>query len=366
MRIAYGCYWNAYVDDGVSAKITLQERHWREHGHETRIFCLTPRSEGDKPPVVRGELFPFEGGRERVAETRALTRAIANYAPDLVYLRYDIFIPPPARLLHDFTSAVEVNTDDRREYRLRGHHVRIYNALNRRLVLSAVDGLVCVTRELADRAASLGKSTAVITNGVDRAATARTAPVRSTRVRAALLVGSLNQWHGLDKVVRLAHLLPEWDFVLIGLGSDGAPAPLPANVEVHGLLTRAEYAPLLAACDVGIGPLALHRKGLEEASALKVREYLAHGLPVMIAHTDTDFADASPWFLLRLENNEQNIEAGREAIRRFGERMRGRRVAWQEVAPSISAAAKEAARLEFFERLLERSPKRRHPSAISR
>ena len=364
MRIAYACYWNAYVGDGVSRKIALQTREWSERGHEARVFCLTPRDRDSNPLVLRGELFPFSGTRERLTETRALARAVASYAPDLVYLRYDLFVPPPAKLLRRIPSAVELNTDYQREFRHRGRAARAYNVLHQRLVVSAADGLVCVTRELAERMASPGKPTAVITNGVDGPA-AHAAYDGSTRVRAAFLVGRLNPWHGLDKLERLARLLPEWDFVLIGVDPADA-APLPDNVEVHGLLSPTEYGPLLAASDVGIGSLALHRAGIDEASVLKVRDYLAHGLPAIIAHRDPDFADQSPWFLLRLENNEGNIDESLEAIRRFGEQVRGRRVSWTEVAPSISAAAKEAARLKFFEELVQHSPKRRQPSATSR
>jgi len=41
--------------------------------------------------------------------------------------------------------------------------------------------------------------------------------------------------------------------------------------------------------DVAIGALATYRKGMKETSTLKVREYLAYGLPVILDHHDPDF-----------------------------------------------------------------------------
>ena len=366
MRIAYACYWNAYVADGVTAKIALQERHWRERGHSARVFCLTPRPTTGQESALAGDLFPFAGARQRIAATRELWQAITNYAPDLVYLRYDIFVPPPLSLFRRTPSVAELNTDDRREFRLRGPRVVAYNMLNRRLVLSGTDGLVCLTHELAARQAPLGKPTAVITNGVEAVgAVSGSRSARPTRIRAAFMARHAVPWQGLDKLARLARLLPDWDFELIGVDKESLPAEPPENVQVHGLLSRDEYGPLLARSDLGIGSLALHRKGMEEANALKVREYLAYGLPTVLAYLDSDFADGTPWFLLRLANTERNVEDELEAVRTFGERVRGRRVPWDEVAPAIGAAAKEEERLAFFTEVVGRSRKRSQPSTTS-
>jgi glycosyltransferase involved in cell wall biosynthesis len=357
MRIAYVCYWNAYIEDGITAKVVAQLRRWRARGHHAALFCVTPKPRHPGSPALPATaIFPFTSQYGRAAATSALFRAVRAHSPDLLYLRYDLFLPPPVRALRRFTSVVELNTDDRIEYALRGRRVRAYNAVHRRLVLDAADGLVCVTHELADRHTSFGKPTAVIANGVelqripaerDRSAAP---PPPSARSRVVFLAGRPEPWQGIDKVLQLARAVPEWEFVVAGEGL-AAGRPLP-NVEMHGLMAREDYARLLAECDLALGTLALHRKGMDEASPLKVREYLAHGLPVVITHRDTDFHGRDPWFLLQLGNYEANVTDGIDAIRAFGERVRGRRVAREEVAPLIDVDLKEDARLGFFESLL--------------
>jgi glycosyltransferase involved in cell wall biosynthesis len=149
-------------------------------------------------------------------------------------------------------------------------------------------------------------------------------------------------WAGVDKLARLAAATPDWQFDAIGPGPDEIVDP-PPNLRLHGLMNRDAYQPLLAAADVAIGPLALHRKGLSEASALKVAEYLACGLPVVIANRETAFPEGEP-FLLRIPNTEDNVETARDAIRGFVDAWSGRRVARADIA-AIDTAVVERERL---------------------
>jgi hypothetical protein len=138
------------------------------------------------------------------------------------------------------------------------------------------------------------------------------------------------------------------------IGRDTAPF----NLHVHGRLVRDQYRPILAAADFGIGPLGLHRKGMSEATPLKVRDYLIHGLPVMIAHLDTDFPGEAPWYLLQIPNTEQAICSSIPAIEAWIESIAGRRVPRAEVLNHVGIEAKEQARVAFFEDIARR-PRRR-------
>lgn len=99
---------------------------------------------------------------------------------------------------------------------------------------------------------------------------------------------------------------------------------------------------------IAIGTLGLHRKSMNEASPLKVRHYLALGLPVISAHTDTDFNRGAP-FLLTLPNEENNVLPNLSLIDRFVEEWRGRRVTRNDIK-HLDYRYKEHARLEFFKR----------------
>ena len=97
MRIAYLCYWGARRRDGVVDKILAQVAAWRRLGHDVALFVLEPhRSTG--PSVLGDTVESFDGLVGRVAAGLRLERAIRLYAPDLVYVRYDLFLPPPIRL----------------------------------------------------------------------------------------------------------------------------------------------------------------------------------------------------------------------------------------------------------------------------
>jgi hypothetical protein len=48
---------------------------------------------------------------------------------------------------------------------------------------------------------------------------------------------------------------------------------------------------------IAIGSLGIHRNGMKQASALKVREYCSRGIPFMISNNDPDFPPAFPYCL---------------------------------------------------------------------
>src|SRR5580704_802058 len=116
MRLAYVCYWNPRGHDGVSEKIESQLALWRASKHEAELFLLSPASAGSsglRPTFVFGGLF------ERIQATRSLYAAVREYAPDLVYLRYDLFFPPPLAPIHAAPTIVEINSDAQAEVRAR-------------------------------------------------------------------------------------------------------------------------------------------------------------------------------------------------------------------------------------------------------
>lgn len=350
MRIAYYCYWDLFSADGVTAKIATQTGEWRAAGHEVELFCLSPAPSPGAVPSLTGSIFLFRGLAGRMRATARMMRSVAAFEPDVIYVRYDLFLPPPGRLLRRFASAVEVNEDDRAELLLRAWRARAYNELNRRSILASATGLVCVTHEAARVVEPFQKPTVVIANGVDLASRAVLPPATGARPRLAFLHGAAVVWQGVDKLLWMARAMPECDFVLIGMDSSTL-ADVPSNVELHGVLSRAEYEPILAGSDAAIGTLALHRKGMDESPPLKVREYLAYGLPVVIGYEDTDFIGMNPWFLLRLPNTESNVNDHIEDIKAFVSSVRGRRVPREAVADLIGSDRKEAARLAFFERM---------------
>src|SRR5215475_10768152 len=166
MRIAYVCFRDPYAPDGVVKKIGTQVAHWRAAGHDARVFCLSPELPDGRTPELDAEVFAFASMAGRVTATLQLTRAVRRWAPDVLYLRYDFYLPPPRGLVQRLTTAVEINTDDEAEWAIRSRRAALYLGPNRRVIFGGADGFVCVTHELArsPAVARMGRPTVVISN----------------------------------------------------------------------------------------------------------------------------------------------------------------------------------------------------------
>jgi len=105
-------------------------------------------------------------------------------------------------------------------------------------------------------------------------------------IEIVFVASSFKYWHGLSEVlnsileeqrkdVRL-HIVGDVDkkyFEIIKKEND-------YNVVFHGRLNKKDLEKLYSKCSLGIGSFAFHKIGLTEGATLKVREYLASGLPV--------------------------------------------------------------------------------------
>ena len=350
MRSAYLAHVNDGRRSGVLAKMGAQLAVWRDERHDARLFLYTSDDGAAARDLARDvTVGRYAGASSRLTEMTRLIRAVRAYRPDVVYLRWDLYYPPMEWLPRRPRLVVEINTDDVVEYGLgRRRHRHLYNRLTRRRVLGRAAGLVFVTGELSRAAsfAGLGGRRTVIGNGVDLGRYPEQPPARTDRP-TLVFVGSPGQpWQGVDKVLRLATRRPGWQFELVG----PTERPATSNVRWHGTVPRETAVRLMGEADVGIGTLALHRKAMEEASALKLREYLAVGLPVIYGNEDRDVDPLGSW-VLRLPNTETNVDDEIDRIDRFVTDTRGRRVPRSLVA-HLDASAKERARLAFFRELV--------------
>ena len=308
MRIAYVGRWSDDPPDGVCLKVEAQADEWMRRGHDVRLFGL--------PLVSYGSDGISLGAVARsAAATARMRRAVERFEPDVVYVRYGIFLPALRALQRRFTNLVELNARPGMERASFGGLARrALDEVGGEALIRRADGLVCVAHAIARDVERFALPTRVIANGARLdGVTVEPAHVQE-RPLAAWLGGVQVPGHGLDKLLDLARATPEWDFALIGVATDALPAPASPNVRILPRMTREDYSRILARADVGIGPLAMHRAGLDEASPLKVREYLAHGVPV--GHrVPRHRPQTDPWFLLRLPNVEENVRDGAGAPR---------------------------------------------------
>jgi hypothetical protein len=156
----------------------------------------------------------------------------------------------------------------------------------------------------------------------------------------------ISPWFGVDKVIMMAERFPDWSFDIIGIAKNDLSGRLPENITAHGYLNQTRYEEIINKADIGIGTLALHRIDMDESTPLKVREYLAYGLPTIIGYRDTDLPTKTP-YVLSLPNSENNVQDSLKLIERFVQEWSGRRIARSEIS-YLGLDLKEEKRLEFI------------------
>jgi glycosyltransferase involved in cell wall biosynthesis len=320
-------------------------------GDEVHLVAVGDRNAGSRNPadtnlhvhrVPEGDGGAFRIVRRISAEARSLVHELS---PDVVYIR-----PFPLawvfllrHLPHQGVPFVyELNTFTAAEYGSKGQQLkgRLYERFDAVSIRNAV-GIVTVTEELAAWAHGISgvrKPTLVAGNGVD-VDQVPAAPVGAREnVRNRLTVpsdtvvlamaGFASPWHGFDRAIAmLAYLGPNSELWLIGADSPGGSNRVSAVAHEMGVGSRVRVFPrldapglaeVLAAADIGLGPLAFDRNGMTEAQPIKVRMYLASGLPVLYNHVDPKLNGALPFLSYVPSTEPRDLAAGVAKLREFG------------------------------------------------
>jgi len=348
MRIAYFAHVNAGRGSGVVAKLAAQLAAWRREGHDATLFLATSDRDVAWASVLGHVIIArYHDGPSRLRAMFRLVEAVRDAGPDVVYLRWELFYPPMLRLPSGVPLVVEINTNDLREYALGPRLRATYNRLTRGLLLRRADAFVFANGWDLARSPSFQRFEArpvVITNGIDLSAYP-SLPADAEGPPRLVFVGiDDTPWNGIDKLITLASMRPGWCFDFVGITLD--PGQRRPNIRTHGQLDRPAVLEVLRQADVGVGPLALHRKGMEEVCTLKVREYLAVGLPVLYGGHDPD-ADAFDPYVMRIANTETNVVDEADRIDAFVNGARGLRVP-RSLIEHLDVAVKERQRLEVF------------------
>lgn len=366
MRIAYiSLHWSRTLTSGVGKKIARQIDAWRSAGHEVEFF-MHSTEHAPELNLVPGQNFYYpqnnkinmEWGRIRAA--RHLLEAVKSYKPDIIHLRYGMYVHPIQRLTFIAPVVEEINTNDITQHNELGKLYSLYNQLTRGILLNAVSGLIAMTNELAaDPAfASYKKPTCVIANGIEMSSI-QPFEAPNNRIPHVIFTATPGYyWHGVEKLITLAKNHP--DLIIEVAGYDHIPGitDIPNNLKLLGYLQGVEYKQALARADISLGTLALHRKGMQEACPLKTREYLAYGIPMVIPYIDSDLHDLDSDCLLKIPNTEDNIQTHGKIIRDFAYQMRGKRVNRAQIS-KLDDTQKEIERIAFFQKIIESSQKNR-------
>lgn len=297
-----------------------------------------------------------------------LDLAITTFRPDVIYIRNCYYHPRLGNILRKYPSILELNSLWLQESWLhrkatfRRRLLYYHLLLTRKLFYKAVKGAVAVTHEIRDKElkACLPRlpvkvipNSIAVPNVTDRSLKGNSSVPKIVFAAGPLPVPAAQNYHGVDKIYRVAaNTIGRLEFVLIG-ESQFYPKSKPSNIRLTGKLGHKEMRRVIADCDVGLGTVGLHRKGMEEACPLKVREYVAQGLPVILPYKDTAFWDEVPSWVLEIPNSENNLENAIDEIETFCREMIGKDVPREDAENFFGAAHLEKARVKFMASISE-------------
>lgn len=213
--------------------------------------------------------------------------------------------------------------DDWQEFHRVGQAIWYQPCFERHL-LGACDAVLAVNEALAERIRHLGREELrVIGNGLRP----DVATVRNPRrlPRGEVTVGYFGHlsaaWFDWGLVAAAAARRPRWRFYLIGYGGPER-LDLPVNVELLGKQPQAELAGFAAAWDVAIVPFKPERLA-SGADPIKIYEYLAMGLPVVV--TGVAAPEGGAPFVRTSEGVDAFLVAVEQAVAEPPERVAERR-----------------------------------------
>ncbi|MCC2615118.1 glycosyltransferase [Aestuariibacter halophilus] len=175
-----------------------------------------------------------------------------------------------------------------------------------------------------------------------------------------IAVANVCDWHGYDRVIEglYNHVNGHQGApVHVDIVGDGPALPdlvsrvnalaLQPYVTFHGYQSGADLVALYDKASVGIGGIGAHRKSLTQDSALKNREYICNGLPVVMSTYDGDLQDFDYIHHVPADDSAVNIQALadfvlhcdqqpdiRQHIRQFGQST----LSWDSFAEQVKRA----------------------------
>ncbi len=354
MRIAYLAHFRGGAETGIFRKIAGQANEWDRLGATVGLFATTDAAaaaDWRALPAAASVRTATHSPVSLLVERERLAGDVLSWRPDLVYARHTLFYPGLLRIERAVPLVFEINSNDLTEFASVSPRRYWYARLTRGFPLSRAAGFVFVTRELAQAGVftRYGRPSAVIANGIRLDDVPELQAPANSDPRLVFMGHPHSPWHGLGELEDLVRAFPGWRLDVVGPAPDEFRAP-PANLTAHGVLGPAAYRPIVAAADVAVGTLGLHRQHMHEASPIKLREYLASGLPAIIGYEDTDFPGGAP-FLLQIPNSADGVRRSTAQIEAFVRSWMGRRVPRAAIR-HLDVGEKERTRLAFFEQVL--------------
>ncbi len=153
-------------------------------------------------------------------------------------------------------------------------------------------------------------------NGIDLTLVPTRTPKNNNGEIHILAVSSMCDWHGYDRLIKsLAEYKGDKKIIIdIVGGNDGgckgkweelaSQLGVKDSVVFHGPLYGEKLDEIFDLCDIGVSSLGMYRKDFVTTSELKLREYIARGLPFVFSANDPALSDLSPNLMLKVSNDD--------------------------------------------------------------
>lgn len=304
---------------GIIYKVRDQIQHWEKEGAHVRLISLYSFRMYDTKLNLIDDKYSFNIKTHRSIitlfrlfySTLKLFFHLNSYSYDLIYMRTRPYMPFTRSALKSKKIIMELNTNDIEEWKSLNSIMHLYNLCTRKLFYSLAIGFTAVGDEIAALYKNFGKPIKIIGNAIKVKDYKLIEVTGNDRPRICFVGSPGFPWHGIDKIRFLATKVPEADFIFIGESGEDYD-----NVKFYGYCPLEKVTMLLHSCDIAIGTMSLHEKGMNSTSTIKTRQYLAQGLPIFYGYRETDFTSKED-FLLELPNTPDNVSKNVDKIREF-------------------------------------------------
>lgn len=309
-RIAYVALIMSF-QSGVANKMRRLAQSAIEEGIPIDYFWFTTNYQMENKQLAPLTVESTEATNPfkiRKWQAEKINELLRNY--HRVVIRYPLYDPILHLFLKDKKRIItEHHTKELDELKVTGDKRYLMEKWMGNRWMKNFGGLIAVTNEIVnyevDRSGFSGP-TAFIPNSIPHISDAKTKSPDSVNINM-VMVANFRPWHGLDLIIKglkkHSDLSEKFDLHLVGDIPDSQKAELRnfKNVQLYGHLNYQEIEALYEKMEIGIGGYNLATKNMEEATALKVREYFANGLKVVFGYRDPAFPKDFPFIYQSLE-----------------------------------------------------------------
>lgn len=322
MRILYFNLGGSKLETSIYKKINGQINGLRSNGVDCVGFFFNPFIKVRESYKDHISFIPVHNPRKRFFNNlylqneyiRAMEKVLLKEEFDYIYLRFPFAHRKLLNLIRQFPKKfiIEYNSLAKEELvgeekhkskerfsislllsKLQDYYIPLWR-LKRFNTKIAKEALVCVSviEQVANFYALKTGRTLRIGNGITTQNLTPRKPkgLNDAKIIFLILDGTStpSPWQGLDRLIKsvIFHQLEEK--VEIRIAGKTQSKLTESYIKQLGFLNPKEIAKEIEHAHVGTGNLCVFRKGLTEGSNLKVREYVAQGIPILYAMDDID------------------------------------------------------------------------------